>query len=156
MDHDADVHESRLWDIASAYEHLAVRPSQAELAVIGVLQVWKPFNAPEQRLLDAMQHLASVSSDAATSERCVLRSQAMLDLLYEQEHLQGMSDDLKYHAVARYRLSRKKISLPPAQAHSPKRSMVAALEALQTHPLLNVGTIAARLSAPCHRHGEVL
>lgn len=36
QDHDGDVLLGRLWDITSAYKHLAVRPSHAHLAIVAV------------------------------------------------------------------------------------------------------------------------
>ena len=130
-------------------EQLNHEAVEAELALCKCLRDWCPWGAPSPELLQAVQALAAVSNPTPVSQRCVVRSQALEDLLYEQASWEKLPEKMKYHSAARYRISSQRVTVRNSKARTQT-----ALEHVQAHLMLDIDNIKKRLAADCSRHGK--
>ena len=66
---------------------------------------------PTPDLINATTSLSAVAPYATEPRRCMVRSQALSDLMYEEQHAQQLSERQRYHAAARYRLRMQTLNL---------------------------------------------
>lgn len=119
----------------------------AELALCQALRSWNPWEAPGPEVIAALGALSQLAVSTATGVKCLVRSQALQDLAYEEAHFATLPEKLKYHAAARWRLQKQAVGVEHRQR---ARAIVDHVEA---HAMLDLKAIAKRLAEPCEKHG---
>ena len=79
---------------------------EKELNLCQVLMTWDPWSDPSADLMHALASVPSADPRMAANEKCLLRSQVIEQLNYEQTMSDALPAMLQYHAAARYRLKR--------------------------------------------------
>ncbi len=72
--------------------------------------------------------------------------------MFEEASLHEMPEKLKYHGAARYRLKSMSFSLKACDGKKERFAMAA--EHLESHVLLDLPALKARLEKSCQRHGK--
>ena len=120
----------------------------AELELCSCLPTWDPWQLPSDCINAALGNIRSKS----TAHRCKLREQVVADMVWETANADSLPDRLKYNAASRYRLRTGRIS-PTTLVN--KSKFAGALEALQTHALIDVDEIDKQLRATdCPKHSR--
>ena len=134
--------------LGSSQQCMSEAEITAELALCQCLREWNPWSEPSETLVAAVRDLSSVSRNMSDGKSCVLRSQVVADLAWEEVHATTLPERMKYHAAARYRLRGNRV-MP--QGRSAKRHE-SVMELLESQVLLDMDALQEMLQQPCEKH----
>ena len=100
-----------LVDLGAGRPQMPAAQVEAELALCHCLRTWDPWSEPSADLVSAISALGALERRGSIYERCMLRSQALEDLLYEMEHAQHLPECMRYNGGARCRLRQQRIAV---------------------------------------------
>lgn len=119
--------------------------AEAELDLCRCLAKWSPWEEPTPDIVQAMSTLALSPNTKPAGQRCLLRSQVVEEMVYEEAALASMPDRLQYHGAARYKLY--------LNAPIRRRSKGAMQDAIESQTLLLNTELDKVLDGPCSRTG---
>jgi len=119
----------------------------AELALCHGLKEWNPFDQPSADLASAIQGLSLVKYTRDLGSRCILRSQVIEEILYEEKHFDDLPGAALYQR-AQYRMRENTPSLE--RRGSTFESMKAFITA---SGVPDETRLQEKLAEPCERGG---
>ena len=144
---DEDDDKAKIFTVEIHRRPLPTKNVEAELALCNCLRVWNPWEEPTEELSAAIQSLSQLQTDVPIEQRCLLRSQVVQDLIYEDACLELLDDRLKYNGGSRYRLLQGK----PALGSRNNERTKSVLDHIHTHVKLKNENIINDLNKDCTR-----
>eukprot|EP00812_Abedinium_dasypus_P011432 NODE_498_length_1524_cov_2.803268.p1 GENE.NODE_498_length_1524_cov_2.803268~~NODE_498_length_1524_cov_2.803268.p1 ORF type:complete len:436 (+),score=56.79 NODE_498_length_1524_cov_2.803268:192-1310(+) len=146
---EVDLHVWRQDTIAPERPRMASDEVDSELALCQCLMRWDAFAAPDDGMVNAVQHLAALGSQPAhLGMRCLLRQNVVSQLMYEAAHAEQLPDCMKHHAAARYRLRSNRVTVAHHHSERSRRNVVQLQELIPS-----ITSLRERLDTNCCKEG---
>ena len=122
---------------------------EKELKLCEVLTSWDPWSEPSIDLLNALALAPPADPCIAANEKCLLRSQVIEQLDYEQTMIDKLPPMLQYHVAARYRLKRNVPVLGGFNRLQTKANYADQQASAMVQRLLSLNAIADSIAVDC-------